>query len=70
MCNAFFDCLPVSISTEPLYSDDQFANSYSNPYKLYTSMIQCSNEYFTRDTTGANYANFLLRLLTASRTCS
>ena len=29
------DCLPVSVSTEPVYSDDQFANSYSNPYKLY-----------------------------------
>ena len=28
------DCLPVSVSTEPVYSDDQFANSYSNPYKL------------------------------------
>ena len=28
------DCLPVSVSTEPAYSDDQFANSYSNPYKL------------------------------------
>ena len=29
------DCLPVSVSTEPVYSDDQLANSYSNPYKLY-----------------------------------
>ena len=29
------DCLPVSVSTETVYSDDQFANSYSNPYKLY-----------------------------------
>ena len=29
------DCLPVSVSTEPVYSDDQFANSYWNPYKLY-----------------------------------
>ena len=28
------DCLPVSVSTEPVYSDDQFAHSYSNPYKL------------------------------------
>ena len=32
-----FDCLPVSVSTEPVYSDDQFTNSYSNPYKLYNS---------------------------------
>ena len=24
--------LPVSVSTEPVYSDDQFADSYSNPY--------------------------------------
>ena len=32
------DCLPVSVSTEPVYSDDQFANSYSNPYKL---IYQC-----------------------------
>ena len=29
------DCLPVSVSSEPAYSGDQFANSYSNPYKLY-----------------------------------
>ena len=29
------DCLPIPVSTEPVYSDDQFANSYSNPYKLY-----------------------------------
>ena len=31
------DCFPVSVSTEPLYSDDQFPRSYSNPYKLYIS---------------------------------
>ena len=31
------DCLPVSVSTEPDYSDDQFTNSYSNPYKLFIS---------------------------------
>ena len=39
------DCLPVSVSTEPVYSDDQFADSYSNPYKLYInahSIIVCS----------------------------
>ena len=28
------DCLPVSVSTGPVYSDDQFTHSYSNPYKL------------------------------------
>ena len=28
------DCLPVSVTTEPIYSDDQYAHSYSNPYKL------------------------------------
>ena len=28
------DCLSVSVSTELVYSDDQFTNSYSNPYKL------------------------------------
>ena len=37
------DCFPVSVSTEPLYSDDQFAHSYSNPYKLYT--CQCLHMY-------------------------
>ena len=31
------DCLPVSVSTEQVYSDDQFAHSYSNPYKQYIS---------------------------------
>ena len=31
------DCLPVSVRTETVYSDDQFANRYSNPYKLYIS---------------------------------
>ena len=31
------DCLPVSVGTEPVYSDDQLTNSYSNPYKLYIS---------------------------------
>ena len=31
------DCLPVSVRTEQVYSDDQFAHSYSNPYKLYIS---------------------------------
>ena len=35
------DCLPVSVSTEPAYSDDQFANSYSNPYKLYINVQPC-----------------------------
>ena len=29
------DCLTVSVGTEPVYSDDQFANSYLNPHKLY-----------------------------------
>ena len=29
------DCLPVPISTESVNTDDQFANSYSNPYTLY-----------------------------------
>ena len=28
-------CVTVSVSAEPVYSDDQFAHSYSNPYKLY-----------------------------------
>ena len=28
------DSLLVSVSTEPVYSDDQFAHSYSNSYKL------------------------------------
>ena len=27
--------LHVSVSTEPLYSNDQYAHSYSNPYKQY-----------------------------------
>ena len=31
------DCLPVSVSTDPVYSDDQFAHSYSNLYKLYNN---------------------------------
>ena len=31
------DCLPVSVCTEPVHSDDQFTNSYSNPYKLFIS---------------------------------
>ena len=31
------DCLPVSVNTEPVYSDDQFAHSYSNPWKLQIS---------------------------------
>ena len=30
---------PVSVSTEPVYSDDQFANSYSYPYKLYINVV-------------------------------
>ena len=33
------DCLPVSVSTEPVYSDDQFAHSYSNPYKLNINVL-------------------------------
>ena len=39
MWNIYFDCHPVSESTEALYSDDQFAHSYSNPYKLYQWFI-------------------------------
>ena len=39
------DWLPVSVSTEPIYSNDQFANSYSNPYKLningYSQLTVC-----------------------------
>ena len=31
------DCFPVSVRTKPVYSIDQFGNSYSNPYKLYIS---------------------------------
>ena len=31
------DCFPVSVNTEPFYSHDQFAHSYSNPYKRYIS---------------------------------
>ena len=31
------DSLPVSVSTEPVYSDDQFTNGYFNPFKLYIS---------------------------------
>ena len=34
------DCFPVSVRTEPVYSDDQFANSYSNPYKLYINDLR------------------------------
>ena len=30
-------CLPVYVSTKPVNSDDQFAHSYSNPYKQYIS---------------------------------
>ena len=33
------DCLPVSVSTEQFYSDDQFAHSYSNPYKLNINVL-------------------------------
>ena len=33
------DCLSVSASTEPVHSDDQFANSYWNPYKLYINVL-------------------------------
>ena len=33
------DCPPVFVSTEPVYSDDQFAHSYSNPYKLYINVF-------------------------------
>ena len=29
------DCFPVSQSTELLYSNDQFAHSYSNSYELF-----------------------------------
>ena len=32
------DFHPVSVSTEPVNSDDQFAKRYSNPYKL---IYQC-----------------------------
>ena len=31
------DSLPFSVSTEPVCSDDQFTNGYSNPYELYIS---------------------------------
>ena len=34
------DCFPVSVSTELVYSDDQFANSYSNPFKLYINALE------------------------------
>ena len=36
------DYLPVSVSTEPVYSDDQFDNSYVNPYKLYINVVTMS----------------------------
>ena len=28
----------VAVSTEPVYSDDQFAHNYSNPYELFISV--------------------------------
>ena len=40
------DCLPVSVSTEQVYSDDQFANSYSIPYKLYINGSSIKNYSF------------------------
>ena len=48
------DCLPVSVSTEPVYSDDQFAHSYSNPYKL---NINVSNIYLS-----LSYSLFSLKI--------
>ena len=39
------DCLPVSVSTEPVYSDDQFADSFSNPYKLYINATEALGKY-------------------------
>ena len=36
MCNAFWTAV-VSVSTEPVYSHDQFAHSYLNPFKQYMS---------------------------------
>ena len=32
-----FDCLNVSVTAEPVYSRDQYAHSWTNPYKLYIS---------------------------------
>ena len=49
------DCFPMSVSTEPLYSDDQFAHSYSNPYKLYISecnILQLREFYISVDIPG------------------
>ena len=42
------DCLPVSVSTEPVYSDDQCANSYSNPHKLYINVENMSNSWSSK----------------------
>ena len=41
------DCLHVSVRTEPVYSDDQFTNSFSNPYTLYiiSYHIYAGNDY-------------------------
>ena len=41
------DCIPFSVSAEPGYSDDQFANSYSNPYKLYINAHHFPVAYLT-----------------------
>ena len=34
---SIFDCLPVSVTAEPVYNSDQYAHSCSNPYKPYIS---------------------------------
>ena len=41
------DCLPVFVSTEPVYSDDHFVNSCSNPYKLYQWLYECVGTVYT-----------------------
>ena len=53
------DCLPVSVSTEPVYSDDQFADSYSNPYKL---IYQCTGHARQVTDTVHKKFNFMISL--------
>ena len=56
------DCLPVSVSTEPVYSDDQCANSYSNPYKLYINGHKGMENNFSTSYTAFSVTNTVFNL--------
>ena len=63
------DCLSVSVSTEPVHSDDQFANSYWNPYKLYINVLNHTEYGMLTTFPQCNFSLEFPQIVSQNHTC-